>query len=59
MTFSRSAVGFGAAITTSVMMGNDGGLSVGWSWQEGVVERKLVESVMEGFRKGVEGGVYV
>jgi hypothetical protein len=58
MTFSRSAVGFGAAITTSVLMGNDGVLSVGWSWQEGVVGEKLVESVMEGFRKAVEGGVH-
>ncbi|CAN9285620.1 unnamed protein product [Alternaria alternata] len=58
MTFSRSAVGFGAAITTSVVMGNDGVLSVGWSWQEGVVGAKLVESVMESFRKAVEGGVH-
>ncbi|RYN16343.1 hypothetical protein AA0115_g12397 [Alternaria tenuissima] len=59
MTFSRSAVGFGAAITTSVVMGIDGGLSVGWSWQEGVVDRKLVESVMDGFRRGVESGVHL
>ncbi|RYN16679.1 hypothetical protein AA0112_g12399 [Alternaria arborescens] len=58
MTFSRSAVGFGAAITTSVVMGNDGVLSVGWSWQEGVVGAKLVESFMESFRKAVEGGVH-
>lgn len=39
-------------------MGNDGVLSVGWSWQEGVVGAKLVESFMESFRKAVEGGVH-
>ena len=55
MTFSRSTVAFGAALNTSVVSGGDGGLSIGFSWQEGVLEDEVVERVVEGFRKGVEG----
>ena len=55
MDFSRSAVAFGAAVTTSVVTGADGGLSVGFCWQDGVVERSAVEQVMRGCREGVEG----
>jgi hypothetical protein len=54
MVFSRSAVAFGAAITTSVITGPDGGLSVGVCWQDGVVESSVVELVMQKFREGVE-----
>ncbi len=54
MTFSRSAVAFGAAITTSVITGPDGGLSVGVCWQDGVVENSVVELVMQKFRQGVQ-----
>jgi len=55
MVFSRSAVAFGAAVTTSVVTGADGGLSVGFCWQDGVVESELVEQVVKGCREGVEG----
>ena len=53
--FSRSAVAFGAAITTSVVTGADGGLSVGFCWQDGVVETSVVEQVMKGCMEGIEG----
>ncbi|KAI4643879.1 uncharacterized protein J4E79_011151 [Alternaria viburni] len=55
MVFSRSAVVFGAAVTTSVITGADGGLSVGFCWQDGVVERSVVEQVVKVCREGVEG----
>jgi len=55
MVFSRSAVAFGAAVTTSVVTGADGGLSVGFCWQDGVVENSVVEQGMRGCREGVEG----
>ncbi|KAI4676252.1 hypothetical protein J4E81_011132 [Alternaria sp. BMP 2799] len=48
MTFSRSAVAFGAALTTSVVTGVDGGLTLGVCWQDGVVEDVMVERVMRG-----------
>ena len=55
MVFSRSAVAFGAAVTTSVVTGADGGLSVGFCWQDGVVDSCVVEQVVKGCREGVEG----
>ncbi|KAI4940319.1 hypothetical protein J4E86_010953 [Alternaria arbusti] len=55
MVFSRSAVAFGAAVTTSVVTGADGGLSVGFCWQDGVVGSSIVEQVVKGCREGVEG----
>ncbi|KAI4674816.1 uncharacterized protein J4E84_010422 [Alternaria hordeiaustralica] len=55
MVFSRSAVVFGAAVTTSVVTGADGGLSVGFCWQDSVVESSVVEQIMKGCREGVEG----
>ncbi|KAH6878523.1 hypothetical protein BKA58DRAFT_427212 [Alternaria rosae] len=55
MVFSRSAVAFGAAVTTSVVTGVNGGLSVGICWQEGVVEGRVIEQVMKRCREGVEG----
>ncbi|KAI4703535.1 hypothetical protein J4E89_010111 [Alternaria sp. Ai002NY15] len=58
MVFSRSAVAFGAAVTTSVVTGADGGLSVGFCWQDGVVESSVVEQVMKRCREGVEGCVF-
>ncbi|USP76828.1 hypothetical protein yc1106_04102 [Curvularia clavata] len=51
MTFSRSAVAFGAALNTSVVSGGDGALTIGFSWQEGVVDDALVEAVVGGFKK--------
>ncbi|KAI4606516.1 hypothetical protein J4E80_010052 [Alternaria sp. BMP 0032] len=56
MTFSRSAVAFGAALTTSVVTGADGGLTLGVCWQDGVVEDVVIEGVVRGVREGVEGG---
>ena len=55
MVFSRSAVAFGAAVTTSVITGSDGGLSLGGCWQDGVVDDDIVERVMRGIRERVEG----
>jgi len=55
MVFSRSAVAFGAAVTTSVVTGADGGVSVGFCWQNGVVDSSVVEQVMRGCKEGVEG----
>jgi hypothetical protein len=55
MAFSRSAVAFGAAVTTSVVTGVDGGLSVGVCWQDGVVEEGVVEGVMKAVRERVGG----
>ncbi|KAF2258816.1 hypothetical protein CC78DRAFT_537511 [Lojkania enalia] len=46
MTFSRSSVVFGAAVTTSVVSGGDGALTISFSWQQGVVEDSFVELVV-------------
>jgi hypothetical protein len=46
MTFSRGAVVFGAAVTTSIVSGGDGALTISFSWQEGVVEDSFVEHVV-------------
>lgn len=43
VTFSRSSVVSGSAVTTSIVSGGDGALTIGFSWQEGVVEDSLVE----------------
>ncbi|EMD96664.1 hypothetical protein COCC4DRAFT_209277 [Bipolaris maydis ATCC 48331] len=49
MAFSRSAVAFGAPLNTSVVSGADGGLTIGFCWQEGVLEDAFVEGVVKGF----------
>ncbi|KAH9865470.1 hypothetical protein J1614_009054 [Plenodomus biglobosus] len=46
VTFSRSAVTFGAAVTTSVVSGGDGALTVSFSWQEGIVDDGFVDDVI-------------
>ncbi|KAF2852398.1 hypothetical protein T440DRAFT_447105 [Plenodomus tracheiphilus IPT5] len=46
MTFSRSAVAFGAAITTSAVSGGDGALTISFSWQEDIVDDSFVDSVI-------------
>lgn len=51
ITFSRSAVAFGAALTTSVVTGGDGALTVGFSWQNGVVDDDFVDQVADNFKK--------
>lgn len=54
MAFSRSAVAFGAALTTSVISGADGGLTIGFSWQECVVDNAFVNNVIGRFREGFD-----
>lgn len=51
VTFSRSSVVSGAAVTLSVVSGGDGGLTIGFSWQEGVVEDAVVDKLISGVRK--------
>ncbi|KAF2001387.1 hypothetical protein P154DRAFT_521774 [Amniculicola lignicola CBS 123094] len=53
VTFSRSSVVSGSAVTMSVVSGGDGGLSIGFSWQEGVVEDVLVDKLFDGMRTSV------
>ncbi|KAM0272548.1 hypothetical protein ACHAQH_008684 [Verticillium albo-atrum] len=47
---SRSAVVSGAAVTVSVATGGDGSMSVGFSWQDGVVEQDVIDKLREGVR---------
>jgi hypothetical protein len=54
MAFSRSALAFGAALTTSVISGADGALTIGFSWQECVVDNAFVNSVIRGFGEGFD-----
>lgn len=50
VTFSRSSVVSGSAVTMSVVSGGDGALSVGFSWQEGIVEDAMVDRLVQGVR---------
>jgi hypothetical protein len=50
-TFSRSSVVSGSAITLSVVTGGDGGLTIGFSWQEGIVENEVIERLWDGVAK--------
>jgi hypothetical protein len=52
--FSRSAFVSGSAIAAGVVTGADGCLTIGFCWQEGAVERNVVEMVVEKVRTGVE-----
>ena len=52
--FSRSAFVSGSAIAAGVVTGADGCLSIGFCWQEGVVERNVVDMVMEKVMIGIE-----
>ena len=47
--FSQSAGACSAAIKTSAATGRDGRLTLGFSYQEDVVEKGLVERMIEGF----------
>lgn len=53
VVFSRSAFVSGSAIAAGVVTGADGCLTIGFCWQEGVVERGLVEMMVERVRAGV------
>ncbi|EUC41353.1 hypothetical protein COCMIDRAFT_106369 [Bipolaris oryzae ATCC 44560] len=56
MAFSRSAVAFGAPLNTSVVSGADGGLTIGFCWQEGVLNEGFVDEVVKGFGGYFESG---
>lgn len=49
--FSRSAFASGSAIAVSVVSGGDGAMSLGFTWQEGVVEEEVMEKVIGGIKK--------
>jgi hypothetical protein len=46
--FSRSAFVSGSAIAVGVVSGPDGCLSLGFSWQIGVVSDELVDKLIQG-----------
>lgn len=49
MTFSRSAVAMGAALTTSVVTGGDMATTISFSWQDSVIKNSLVDSIVTNF----------
>jgi hypothetical protein len=51
VVFSRSAFASGSAIAVSVVSGGDGAMSLGFTWQEGVVEEEVMEKVIGGIKK--------
>lgn len=51
---SRSAVVSGAAVTVSVATGGNESMTVGFSWQEGVLEDDVVDKLRERVRKYFE-----
>lgn len=54
LVFSRSAFVSGSAIAAGVVTGPDGCLTIGFCWQEGVVERNVMEMMVEEVRAGFE-----
>lgn len=54
VTFSRSAVVSGSALTVNAVTGGDGRLTLGFTWQDGVVEDSIVDQVVGGVRKYFE-----
>ena len=54
IVFSRSAFVSGSALSTGVVTGPDGCLVFGFVWQEGVVEKKLVQTVVEYVEREIE-----
>jgi hypothetical protein len=47
VVLSRSSLVTGAAVTVSVATGGDGSMTIGYSWQEGVVDDDLVEKMKQ------------
>lgn len=45
VVLSRSCLVTGAAVTVSVATGGDGSMTIGYSWQEGIVSDELVEEI--------------
>lgn len=54
VVFSRSAFVSGSAIAAGVVTGADGCLTIGFCWQEGVVEIAIVETLVEKLRCEIE-----
>ncbi|KAE8445459.1 hypothetical protein EG329_013349 [Mollisiaceae sp. DMI_Dod_QoI] len=54
VVFSRSAFVSGSAIAVGVVSGADGCLSLGFSWQEGIVSEALIEKVIQAVRTEIE-----
>jgi Alcohol acetyltransferase len=54
VVFSRSAFVSGSAIAAGVVTGADGCLTIGFCWQERVVENAMVEIVIETVRARIE-----
>lgn len=54
---SRSAVVSGAAVTVSVATGGNGSMTVGFSWQDGVVADDMVHQVSKKVAQCLEHGV--
>ncbi|CZR52955.1 uncharacterized protein PAC_02833 [Phialocephala subalpina] len=52
--FSRSAFVSGSAIAVGVVSGADGCLSLGFSWQEGIVHDALIGKAIRGVQKEIE-----
>ena len=53
MIFSQSAGVMSAAILVSVVTGGDGCLTLGFAWQERIVDQKIVEAMMNKMQKGL------
>ncbi|EHK24061.1 uncharacterized protein TRIVIDRAFT_190921 [Trichoderma virens Gv29-8] len=51
---SRSSLATGAAMTASVATGGDGSMTVGFSWQDGVLDDDFVERFKQEIRKNFE-----
>ena len=54
MVFSRSAFVSGSALSTSLVTGPDGAMVFGFVWQEGVIERWLIEGVVQYVKREIE-----
>ena len=54
MIFSQSAGVLSAAIMISVVIGGDGGLTLGFAWQKDVVDKVLVYKLMEKMHSGID-----
>jgi len=52
--FSRSAFACGSAFSTGVVSGGDGSMVLGFCWQREVVDRELMEAVIEKVKEGIE-----
>ena len=54
MVFSQSAGVLSAAVMISIVIGGDGGLTLGYAWQKGAVDKTIVVKLMEKMQVGVK-----